>query len=349
MKDVLVIDADGHVTEPAAGLRKYMGESYQNRPIAEGEAWDRGLGGTLGKSNHDPQVQLADMDTGGIDIQVIFPTSQLSLARIRETELATERARAYNDWLAAFCGADPRRLKGVAVVALQDVDEAIKEARRAVLELGHVGVMMPTNVVDQDIGEKQFWPFYEAVEELGVGLALHGGIHMADRMTGRFSSFIKVHTLAFPFECMAALTGLMFSGVPEVFPNLRIAALEGCCGWVPFLMDRMDEEFELRGHREAPLLKAKPSEYMRSGRIYIGVESEEAPIPYVIETFGADKLLWASDYPHWDSPWPHGTQAFLTRDDISDTAKRQILQENPQRFYGFTAEVSAAPESAAAR
>lgn len=341
MKNMLVIDADGHVTEPAAGLRKFMGESYQNRPISESEAWDRGLGGTLGKSNHDPAVQLADMDTADIDIQVIFPTSQLSLAHVRETALAVERARAYNDWLAEFCSADRQRLKGVAVVALQDIEAAIQEARRAVLELGHVGVMMPTNVVDQDIGETQFWPFYEEVEKLGVGLALHGGVHMAERMTGRFSSFIKVHTLAFPFECMAALTGLMYSGVPEVFPNLRIAALEGCCGWMPFLMDRMDEEFELRGHREAPLLKNKPSEYLKSGRFYIGVESDEAPIPYVIDTFGADKLLWASDYPHWDSSWPHGTEAFLLREDISDTAKRQIMEENPQRFYGFEAEVPA--------
>ena len=300
-----------------------------------------GLGGTLGKSNHDPLVQLADMDTADIDIQVIFPTSQLSLAHVKETGLAVERARAYNDWLAEFCSAEPRRLKGVAVVALQDVDEAIKEARRAVLELGHVGVMMPTNVVDQDIGEKQFWPFYEAVEQLNVGLALHGGIHMAERMTGRFSTFIKVHTLAFPFECMAALTGLVFSGIPELFPALRIAALEGGCGWVPFLLDRMDEEFELRGRSEAPLLKRKPSEYLKNGRFYIGVESEEAPIPYVIDTFGADKLLWASDYPHWDSPWPHGTEAFLTREDISDSAKHQIMEENPQRFYGFTADVPA--------
>lgn len=339
MRDFPIIDADGHVVETAAGLKRHMREEYQHRPIAESEAWDRTMGGRLGKQNSDPEVQLADMDAAGIDVQVVFPSSQLSLSHVKETALSVERARAYNDWLAEFCATNPKRLKGVAVVALQDVDAAITEARRATQELGFVGVMMPTNVRDQDIGGRQFWPFYEEVERLGVGLAVHGGIHMAERMHGRFDTFISVHTVAFPFECMAAITGLMFAGVPEVFPNLRLAVLEGCCGWVPFMMDRMDEEFELRGWREAPLLKAKPSEYLRSGQFFIGLEPEESTIPYIIERIGADKLLFASDYPHWDSSWPAAARIFLERSDISDADKRTILAENPQRFYGFAVEV----------
>lgn len=338
MQGLLVIDADGHVVEPTAGLKHHMGPEFQRRPIAEGEAWDRSLGGTLGKQNHDPHVQLADMDRGGIDVQVVFPTGQLSLSRIRETALAVERARAYNDWLAEFCAANPQRLKGVGVVALQDVDAAVREARRAVEELGHVALMMPTNVRDQDIGNRAFWPFYAEVERLGVGLALHGGIHMAERMHGRFDTFIAVHTVAFPFECMAALTGLMFAGIPELFPSLRIAVMEGGSGWIPFMMDRLDEEFELRGHREAPLLKAKPSEYLTSGRFFIGIEPEETTIPYVAQRIGVDKLLFASDYPHWDSSWPEAVFEFVERPDLTDAEKRQILGLNAQRFYGFTAQ-----------
>ena len=99
--------------------------------------------------------------------------------------------------------------------------------------------MMPTNVLDQDIGLRQFWPFYEEVERLNVGLAFHGGIRASQRMHGRFGSFIAVHTLAFPLDGMVALTGYIYSGAPEQFPKLRIAALEASCGWVPFLMGRM--------------------------------------------------------------------------------------------------------------
>ena len=300
MKNFPIIDADGHVTETFGSLKKHLKEQYRNRPLMTSEAWDRSFGGTLGKRNEDPKVQLADMDLDGIDIQVIFPT-HLSLSSEKETDVATDIARAYNDWLATFCAADPSRLKGVAMVALQDVNAAIGEVRRAVEQLGFVGVMMPTNVRDQDIGKREFWPFYEEVERLGIGLALHGGIRAAERMHGRFDSFISVHSLSFPFECMAALTGLIFAGVPERFPKLRIAALEACCGWVPFLMDRLDEEFEKRGSKEAPLLKRKPSEYMASDQFFYAFELEESTVPYVIERIGADKLLYSSDYPHWDS------------------------------------------------
>jgi uncharacterized protein len=341
MKDLLVIDADGHVSDSPAVLRKYLREEYRNRPLMDGEAWDRRLGGTLGKDNDDPHVQLADLDAEGIDVQVIYPTFLLNLSELKETHLAVELARAYNDWLADFCATDPRRLKGVAMVPLQDVEAAVREARRAVTELGHVGLFMPTNVRGQDIGKRQFWPFYEEAERLGVPLGIHGGTLAAQRMHGRFDTFIAVHTVAFPFECMAALVGLVYAGVPETFPSLRIAALEASCGWVPFLLDRMDEEFEKRGAREAPLLKAKPSEYLLNGQFYYAFELEESTLPYVIERIGAEKMLWASDYPHWDSEWPNAARTFLARDDVSEADKRQILGDNPQRFYGLNSDVPA--------
>jgi predicted TIM-barrel fold metal-dependent hydrolase len=138
---------------------------------------------------------------------------------------------------------------------------------------------------------------------------------------------------------MLALSGLIYAGVPETFPNMKIAILEGCCGWIPFLMDRMDEEFEKRGWKEAPLLKRKPSEYMTSGQIYYGLEIEESTLPYVIERVGVGQLVYASDYPHWDTNWPHTVEHFLGREDLTDAQKRTILGENPQRLYGFTAKV----------
>ena len=334
MEKIPIIDADGHVTESNESLKKHLKKEYRNRPLMHSESWDRTFGGTLGKRNEDPKVQLADMDIDGIDIQVIFP-SHLSLCAERETDLATDIARAYNDWLAEFCAADPRRLKGVAMVALQDVDAALKEVRRAVEQLGFVGVMMPTNVRDQDIGKREFWPFYEEVQRLNIGLALHGGIRAAERMHGRFDTFISVHSLSFPFECMAALTGLIFAGVAEKFPKLRIAALESCCGWVPFLMDRLDEEYEMRGSREAPLLKRKPSEYLTSDQFFYAFELEESTVPYIIDRVGADKLLYSSDYPHWDTSWPNTVKMFTGRQDISEPHKRQIAWNNPQEFYGF--------------
>ena len=341
-----IIDADGHVTESNAGLRKFLSQENRKRPIWSSATWDRSFGGTLGKDHDDPKVQLADMDVDGIDVQVIYPTRGLSLSALKEIDLAVDIARAYNEWLAEFCATNPERLKGVALVALQDVQEAIKEARRAVEKLGHIGIMMPTNVLDQDIGKREYWPFYEEVQRLGVGLGIHGGIRASERMHGRFGTFIAVHTVSFPFECMAAITGLVFSGVPETFPKLKIAALECCCGWIPFLMDRMDEEFELRGSREAPLLKMKPSEYMKSDQFYYSFELEESTLPYVMERVGEEKLLYASDYPHWDTSWPNTVKTVMERKDVTDEQRRKIMSENAQRFYSLSVETPIAASSA---
>lgn len=335
MKARLIIDADAHVSEPVdSDVRKYMRPEFQNRPIRQTMMWDATLGGTLGKSNYDPVVQLKDMDAEGIDIQVIYP-SILSLNTVKEPALATDRARAYNEWLAHFCAYDARRLKAVAQVALQDVEGAVQEARRAVEELGHVAIMVPTNALDEDIGKRKFWPLYAEAERLGVPVAVHGGIPNSERMHGRFNTFLAVHTVSMPLECMAAMTGLIYGGVPEAFPRLKLAILEGCVGWVPFLMDRMDEEFELRGSREAPLLRRKPSEYIAGGQFFFGFEIEESTLPFVISRIGSDKLLYASDYPHWDSAWPNTVQTFLSRSDISDGDKNQILADNPLRLYGL--------------
>src|SRR3954452_8181242 len=99
MADFLVIDADGHVTESDASLRKHLREENRARPFMGGESWDRRFGGKLGKMNEDPQVQLADMDAEVIAIQVISP-SHLSLSAVKETDLAVDLARAWNDWIA---------------------------------------------------------------------------------------------------------------------------------------------------------------------------------------------------------------------------------------------------------
>jgi uncharacterized protein len=334
MKDLFIIDADGHVTESEASVQRFMRPEFRREIRPSVDPWDRSQGGKLGKHNEDPHVQLADLDQEGIDVQVIYPTN-LSNNANPDTPRALEWARAYNDWLAEFCAVNPNRLKGVATIALQDVDVAVREVRRAVEELGHVAVMMPTNVMDRDIGRQEFWPFYEEVERLGIPLAVHGGINAATRVHGRYDKFISVHTLSFPVECMMALVGLVFAGVPEKFPKMKIAVLEGCCGWIPFLMDRMDEEFEKQGWRDSPMLKRKPSEYLASDRFYYSIEIEESMVPHVIDRIGVERLLWASDYPHWDTSWPHSVSHFLSRTDISDADKRTMLGDNPASLYGL--------------
>jgi hypothetical protein len=105
-------------------------------------------------------------------------------------------------------------------------------------------------------------------------------------------------------------------------------------------MEHMDEEYEFRPF-DAPLLKAKPSEYMTCGRVFVSCEPEEKTLRYVPEFFPADNILFASDYPHWDGQFPDAVSTLADRADIADGLKRKIFFDNPQRFYGMTVDPAA--------
>ncbi len=110
--------------------------------------------------------------------------------------------------------------------------------------------------------------------------------------------------------------------------------MESGAGWVPFMMEHLDGEFEKRPF-DAPLCKEKPSTYMTCGRAYYSCEPEEETIPYVAQWTGQDQLLYASDYPHWDSEWPNTTRELTERPDLTPQLKAKILGQNALRFYGL--------------
>jgi hypothetical protein len=138
---------------------------------------------------------------------------------------------------------------------------------------------------------------------------------------------------------MSAAINIVYGGVLERFPRLRVGFLEGMVGWVPMLGERMDEEYERRPFEE-PLLTKKPSAYFKSGRMFFGAESEEGTIPASIQYLGSDEtLLYSSDYPHWDGNFPNTTRELIERTDLSDENKRNIIGANARRFYSALAQV----------
>jgi predicted TIM-barrel fold metal-dependent hydrolase len=283
--------------------------------------------------DNDIPTRLRDMDTEGIDVSVLFPTSSFAVNGLMERDYAVAYARAYNDFIADVCTRSPR-LKGVALVPLQDSEAAVAEANRAVTQLGLVAIAVASQGMKEHLGSQTFWPLYEELQRLNTPLCVH------NRREGpageiRFDSFIHMHTIGRPVETFIQFTGLIYGGVAERFPNLRIAFLECGVGWVPYWMERMDEEWEKRGKVEAPLCKRKPSEYIKHGNWFIAMEPEEETLPYVIERIGDDKIVFASDYPHWDGMFPHVVSTIRGRKDISDQTKARVLGENAKRFYGW--------------
>jgi hypothetical protein len=297
--------------------------------------FDRTLGNTLGKRVVTADVQLEDMDVEGIDLAVLYPTLGLFMSQVREADLAVALSRAYDDWIADYCRASPARLRGVALLQTLDPEAAAVELERAVSRLGLVAGMVPASSRGgaRTPGDRTLDPIYAEAERLGVPIAIHadGSLTAANE---RFSTFIQVHVFSHVPEQMAALTATVLGGVFERFARLKLGFMEAGCGWVPFWLDHMDEEFELR-HSEVPFLTAKPSEYVTSGRAYFGVEPEERLIPTVCQVLGEGALLYASDYPHWDSSWPESSRSLLDRTDITESQKQRILGANALAFYNL--------------
>ena len=157
-------------------------------------------------------------------------------------------------------------------------------------------------------------------------------------MVGLFEDQGQVHALEHPFPLIIQFTSIIWDGVLELYPRLKIVFLEAGCGWLPYMMDRMDEEFEKPYRFQAPLLKQKPSEHIRSGQVWATCEVEEQALPQVLKQFNPHCLMWPSDYPHERLPdmFKRDIPEFLERADLSDDTKKMILHDNPIQFYNLT-------------
>jgi len=331
------IDADGHIVEKNSDIRKYLPQPYSVRAgaLLPSDGMDTSMGGLLGGlEGNDIPTRLKDMDKEGIDVSVLFPTGSFAVNGLIERDYAIAYARAYNDFVAEVCRNSPR-LRAVALLPFQDPAAAVREAKRAASELGLVAIAVATQGMKEHLGSQTFWPIYEELQRLNLPLCVH------NRREGpagekRFDSFLFMHTIGRPVETFIQFAGLIYGGIAERFPALRVAFLECGVGWIPYWMERMDEEWEKRGKVEAPLCKKKPSEYVKNGNWFFAMEPEEETLPYVIGRIGDDKILFASDYPHWDGIFPYVVSTIRGRKDLSDESKARVLGENAKRFYGWS-------------
>jgi uncharacterized protein len=334
MQNAKIIDADGHVLDRDADLRAFIEEPYCRRQgsLLPKDKWDSSMYGKLGMNITDVPTRLRDMDKEGIEVSVLFPTSGFAVTQMAEKDYAAAFCRGYNNWIASVCKESPR-LKGIGLVTFQDVPAAVAEVNRAITKLGLAGIAVASFGLKEHLGAPAFWPIYEELQRLNAPLLVHNS-RQGPAGEIRFDTFLFAHTIGRPFETLLDCAALVYGGVPEKFPKLRIAFLECGCGWVPYWMDRMDEEWEKR-QSEAPLLKAKPSEYMTRGNWFYAAEPEESTLAYVIDRIGDDKVIFASDYPHWDGMFPYVVSTIRERKDISEESKRKFLGENAKQLYGW--------------
>ena len=364
-----MIDAEMHVMEPVDLWERYIDPAFKNRAprrlnerrwdirtVVEGEVMASMPGGDWPAlsdaeekalferyaeeiaQNFAPPTQVQAMDKEGLDLAVLYPTSGMYVIAFdtMDPQFAAAVCRAYNDWLYNYIqAADPQRLFGAAVVSPHDVESAVSETRRVVTELGMRAIFLRPNIFNgRPWHDRYYDPLWAVCQELNIAVGFHEttGSRMKAAGADRFNNLGIAHISTHSVEQMLACMDVIMGGVMERFPTLRVAFLEGQCGWLPFWLERMDEHYEWRHpYGEMQHLKMLPSEYFRR-QGFCAVECDEEFVGHVVEAIGDDNLITTTDYPHGDSKYPHAMDRFL-RLPLREESKRKILWDNAVRLY----------------
>jgi predicted TIM-barrel fold metal-dependent hydrolase len=272
----------------------------------------------------DPALRIADMDEEGIDIAVLYGVVSLGFAMADRGSPTPSVARQR----LAATGARTGRLKGTPALPLAWIDDACIEAERrprARLRVDHDTVR---------VGERS------ADHPDNFRLRAGRGARRSHRLPCRrravrlgSSDSCAAARARFPFNIMFAMTTIVCGGVLERFPRLRVALLEAGAGWAPYFVDRLDEHWEHRPD-EMPGITKAPSAYLAEGRLFVSTEGERG-LHHVCEELGDQCVVWASDYPHWDSDFPNGVRNVLRYPDWM-ASEAGVLYGNAQRLYGWT-------------
>jgi predicted TIM-barrel fold metal-dependent hydrolase/ketosteroid isomerase-like protein len=280
-------------------------------------------------------ARLADMDAEGIDQAVLYPSIGLYMSVLDDPVAAVAVARAYNDWLASYCGAADRRLFGAAMLPLQDPPAAAAELRRAVGDLGFVaGFVRPNPCAGRSLPHRAYDVVWDAAEELDVPIGVHEGSSVIVPTLGADRPFnpMILHAVSHSFEEMLACAQLIAFGVLERHPGLRVVFLESSGGWGPFWLERLDEQAESFGGF-CPDMKLRPSEYF-ARQCAISFEVDERTLPALAPFVGAERIVWGSDYPHHDATFPGAVDALRTTLAPCPTAlQARVLGLNARRMY----------------
>ena len=356
-----VLDADCHVIEPFEMWQNYLEPDFKNRAPSRDKTGIKIAGETIYNkisnrvrsegtrkiihnyplsvvNSFDAESQVKSMQKMGTDIAFLYPTMGLWMLAIdsMDPKLAGALTRAYNNWLRDFCRYDPQMLKGVGAINLHDPQEMVPELHRVALWGWKAVFLRPNPVKGRLLSDRAYEPFWTECDRLGIAVCIHEGTHCRLPTAGsdRFHSRFAMHACSHPMELMMAMLALIEGGVLERHPNLKVAFLEAGCGWLPYWLWRLDEEYENLAWEVQDSVTMKPSEYFRR-QCFICVEPSEPNLRETIAYLGTDNLLFGSDYPHMDCKPNIVKEAVNLTEQLPRKTVQKILWNNPLMFYGL--------------
>lgn len=318
----------------SAGRKYVPGQIHRADRMAEMGLYEDGRNGI--RRLTDPHLRVKDQDLDGIQAEVLYGILGAA-QRLDDPEAATEMMRIYNEWLAEFCSTYPDRFAGVASIPNHDMKAAVAEIGR-VAERGVArGVEVSLTLEMKPLYDAYWNPLWEAASEAGLPVHFHtiGGkkpdLESMPPLQARqaFAVFIT----SFQLNMASKVMELIYGGVFEAHPRLVVVIGESGIGWIPYVLEHMDLEWE--DQFKDLTLKMKPSEYWRR-QCYATYQSDPVGLR-LIDLLGEDTIMWGSDFPHPDGVWPD-SHSFIERElaNVPEPIRRKVICDNAARLYGFT-------------
>ncbi len=320
----------------SAGRRYQPGQIARSDRMAEQGLYSDGEAGIPRLT--DPELRVKDQDLDGIQGEVLYGVLGAS-GRLNDDEAAAELLRIYNEWLADFCAKKPDRYAGLASIPSHDVDAAVDEIERVAHRGGLSGVEVANSYDMAPLFDPSWEKLWAVAEEAGMPLHYHTigprpdyDFQNMEGLAGRqaFAVFITSFQLAMAKIIME----IIYGGVLEAHPNLKVVIGESGIGWIPYALEHMDLEWE--DQFQDLTLKMKPSDYWRR-QCFATYQSDPIGLR-LLDILGEENVMWGSDFPHPDGVWPD-SQTFIEREfkGVDEAVKQKIVCTNAAALYGFDA------------
>jgi aminocarboxymuconate-semialdehyde decarboxylase len=275
----------------------------------------------------DASVRLTEMDETEVTMQVLS-TIPVLFNYWAKPEHGLETSRFFNDHIAQSVAARPDRFIGIGTVPLQDIDLAIKEMERCVTELKMPGLEIGSNINGKNLSDAFFHPFWEAAEQLGCALFVHPWEMMGE---ADMQKYWLPWLVGMPAETARAISSMIFGGVFEKYPALRVAFAHGG-GSFPFTVGRIQHGFDVRPDLCAIDNTTPPKSYL--GHFWIdALVHDPKALDYVVDVIGKEKVCMGSDYPF--PLGEHRPGSLIKSMDYADSLKQDLLWDNGMRWLGL--------------
>jgi predicted TIM-barrel fold metal-dependent hydrolase len=369
--DYQLISSDSHINEPPdlwtrnapSHLRDLVPHVVE---VQQGDAWVVGPGATpravstsaaagikpedymkksvtyagMRPGSFEPRARLGDMDMDHVDAEVLYPGIARGLDTFHDAEVRRYCARAYNDWLAEFQSTNPQRLIGLAILPPIDDDENAAEELRRAASLGLRGAFLATPVDGRPLSHPNGESLWSAAEELNVPISLHIGAgralmtKLADPsdavLPGVREAFLSTVTMSISDH----IATLIYGGVFERHPGLKVVIAESGIGWIPYFLERMESVYDRHRHYLHSQLARRPTEVFQK-HLFATFQEDHSGLR-LRDVLGIDTVMWASDYPHTDTTWPNSLDTVNRYfAEVPPAERHRIVAGNCASLYGL--------------